>query len=107
MSTPKSKGVEIKGLPKAAILRGFRSQEELGRWISRRRAQLCETAPGGLDKYGTAALAKRLKLSPSTIYRVEKAERWSDFETIAAILDALGMELALVAKSGAPALGNL
>lgn len=101
------KGVELIALPTSAVLRGFETQAQLGQIITRRRGQLAETTPGGLDKFGTVGLAKRLKMSPSTIYRFERAERWSEFETITKLLDALGLELALVAKPGAPALGNL
>ncbi len=105
--TTKKKGLAIKALPAVSVIVGLNDHKALGRVIARRRAQLAHTTPDGLDKFGSVGLAGRLRLSPSTIYRVEAGDRWPSFQVLAPILKALGLELAIAATDKGADLGNL
>lgn len=100
-------GMKLKAVPTRSVIVGLENRKEVGKLIARRRAQLANTTPNGLERFGSVGLAKRLKLSPSTIYRVEAGDRWPSFDVLSAVLRSLGLELAIAAKDKAADLGNL
>lgn len=90
-----------------AVVYGLKDQKELGRVLAARRNQLAHKNDKAFELFRADALARRLKVHPGTVHRIEGGERWPQWDTLAPLLDALGLDLALVAKSGAPELGNL
>lgn len=100
-------GMTLKTMPEKLVILGLNSQKELGQLLARRRSQLAQTTPDGLNKFGSVGLANRLHLSPSTIYRIEAGQRWPSFDVLAPVLKALGLELAITATDAGASLGNL